>query len=193
MAAFAASLGIPTRLIMATGSDSAPSLWAACSSGRGREVRPGLHLDARTLQPATAAPADGGSDDRSNGHVTTLGFEMGQPKPRAAPKNGSTQLTIVLAVADARKPTLLDVPTTARTALAISPGVGTREDLARLAVAVDEAGRRIDGIVVADPDPSDGTRGRRPLDDRSRRVFLPVRTTGMADVRVSAVEPRHRR
>ena len=66
----------------------------------------------------------------------------------------------------------------AATVLAVAPGVGTREDLARLAVAVDDAGRRIDGIVVADPDASDRTTGRRTLEERARQATLPVRMTG---------------
>ena len=70
--------------------------------------------------------------------------------------------------------------------LALAPGVSTREQLARLAVAVDDAGRRIDGIVVADPDPSDRTTGRRTLDERSRQAPLPLRVTGISSSPVAA-------
>ena len=38
-----------------------------------------------------------------------------------------------------------------------------------MAVAVDDAGHRIDGIVVADPDQTDRTSGRHTMDERSRR------------------------
>jgi hypothetical protein len=117
----------------------------------------------------------------------------GAAQRRVLPKHRSADLWIVLAVADIRRPALMDVPFTARTLLAISPGVGTGEDLARLAVAVDDAGRQIDGIVIADPDPSDRTTGRRPLDDRTRRAPLPVRMTGISEAPLSIVEPRHRR
>jgi hypothetical protein len=98
----------------------------------------------------------------------------------------SVDLTIVFTVADRREPTLQGVPATAVTVLAISPGVGTREDLARLAVAVDDSGRRVDGVVVADPDPSDRTTGRRTLEERALQAPLPVRMTGTSRVSMSA-------
>jgi hypothetical protein len=97
----------------------------------------------------------------------------------------SVDLTIVFAVADRTEPTIGEVPATAVTVLAISPGVGTREELARLAVAVDDAGRRIDGVVVADPDPSDRTTGRRTLDERALQTPLPMRLTGPSHVPMS--------
>ena len=89
-------------------------------------------------------------------------------------------MTIVLAVIDAREPTLRGVPSTAVTVLGIAPQVASREDLARLAVAVDDAGRRLDGVVVADPDQSDRTTGRRTLDERARQATLPLRITGVS-------------
>jgi capsular polysaccharide biosynthesis protein len=97
----------------------------------------------------------------------------------------TADLTIVFTVADRKEPTLGGVPNTAVTLLAISPGVGTREELARLAVAVDDAGRRIDGVVIADPDPSDRTTGRRTLDQRAMQAPLPVRMTGPSRVSMS--------
>ena len=102
-------------------------------------------------------------------------------------------LTIVFTVADRKEPSLLDVPPTAATMLAISPGVGTREELARLAVAVDDAGRRIDGVVVADPDPSDRTTGWHTLDERAMQTPLPVRMTGPSQISMSASSRRKAR
>jgi hypothetical protein len=103
------------------------------------------------------------------------------------------ELTIVFTIADRKEPSLLDVPPTAATMLAISPGVGTREELARLAVAVDDAGRRIDGVVVADPDPADRTTGRHTLDERAMQTPLPVRMTGPSQVSTSASTRRKAR
>ena len=100
----------------------------------------------------------------------------------------AADLTIVLVVADPQEPTLDGVPSTEVTVLALAPGVSTREQLARLAVAVDETGRRIDGIVVADPDPSDRTTGRHTLDERSRQAPLPLRVTGISSSSVAANE-----
>jgi hypothetical protein len=99
-----------------------------------------------------------------------------------APKHIRAELTVVLAVADRRTPTLRGLPDTAVTVLAISPGFANREELARLAVAVDDAGGRIDGIVIADPDPADATTGRRTLDERALETPLPVRMTGVSQL-----------
>ena len=85
----------------------------------------------------------------------------------------------MLAVVDAKEPSLEGVQQTAVTVLAVAPGMGTREDFARLAVALDDVGRRVDGVVVADPDPSDRTTGRRTLDERAMQAPLPLRITGV--------------
>jgi capsular polysaccharide biosynthesis protein len=107
-------------------------------------------------------------------------------EPHEMPVDRSIDLTIIFAVVDRKEPTLQEVPATSVTMLAMSPGVGTREELARLAVAVDDTGRRIDGVVVADPDPSDRTTGRRTLDERALQAPLPVRMTGPSQVSMSA-------
>jgi len=101
------------------------------------------------------------------------------------------ELLIVLAVTDRREPSLREIPATPATMLAISPGAGTREDLARLAVAIDDAGSRIDGVIVADPDPSDRTTGRRTLDERALQPPLPVRVTGSSQLPMPASGPRN--
>ena len=66
------------------------------------------------------------------------------------------------------------------TILSVAAGVATEQELARVAIAVDDTGRRIDGIVVADPDQTDRTSGRHTMDERSRRPALPMRLTGIA-------------
>jgi Mrp family chromosome partitioning ATPase len=102
------------------------------------------------------------------------------PAPRAV------DLTVVLTVADRSEPTLSRLPSTGVTVLAVTPGVATREELARLAVAVDDAGRRIDGVVVADRDPSDRTTGRHTLEQRAIQAPLPLRTTGPSQLPTTA-------
>jgi hypothetical protein len=106
------------------------------------------------------------------------------PAP-VAPKHVPTDLTVLLVVADRRSPALRGLPATSATVLAVSPDAGTREELARLAVAVDDSGRRIDGIIVADPDPADATTGRRTLDLRALETPLPLRTTGVSQLPVA--------
>ncbi|MGH8835777.1 MAG: hypothetical protein ACRDWG_12425 [Actinomycetes bacterium] len=222
LAAFAASVGIATRFTFATRHDSASSLFAACAMDRGSQPRTGLVIGAGaddaalSYQVSPRPPGDGlagpfnGGGARESRLQAALGpysavhpprgtKEAAEPEasPRTEPHETRTRrpvdLTIVFAVADRREPRLRELPATAATVLAISPGVGTREELARLAVAVDDAGSRIDGVVVADPDPSDRTTGRRTLDERALQAPLPVRMTGSSQVSMPASGPRKAR
>ena len=156
LAAFAASLGIATRLVTAVGHDRAPTLWAACAADRAVPPRPGLFVGD--------APADEAID-----------------------------LTISLVVVDRRQPDLGDAPTTAATILSVAAATATEQELARVAVAVDDAGRRIHGVVVADPDRTDWTSGRQTMDERSRRPALPMRLTGIGSPDVTASDPNRNR
>ena len=92
-------------------------------------------------------------------------------------------LTVTLAVLDRDEPTLLDMPTGSVVVLALSAGSATAEQLARLAVCVDEAGARIHGIIVADPDNLDRTTGRLLQHDRMQQLPLPKRLTGAPTLR----------
>ena len=141
IAAFAASLGIATRLITAMGQERAAALWAACAADR-PAPRPNLYV---------GDPPDGEAID----------------------------LSITLVVVDRREPKLGDAPASAATILAVAAGTATEQELARVAVAVDDIDRRIDGIVVADPDQTDHTPGRHTMDERTRRPTLPTRLTGI--------------
>jgi hypothetical protein len=89
-------------------------------------------------------------------------------------------LTIKLVVVDRYQPDLHGAPASAATILSVAAGNATEVELARVAVAMDDAARRIDGIVVADPDHTDHTSGRRMMDERTRRPTVPVRLTGLA-------------
>ena len=187
--------------MVATRHDSVASLWAACASDRSLKLRSGLVLEAGTegatpIRDASANPTSDGLTRPLNGrgakesrlHETQARTELHEMQ-----SSRSVDLTIVFAVADPKEPTLQGVPATAATILAISPGVGTREELARLAIAVDDEGRRIDGVVVADPDPSDRTTGRHTLDERALQTPLPVRMTGPSQVGMSASSRRKAR
>jgi hypothetical protein len=207
LAVFAASLGITTRFVVATRHDSVASLCAACATDRGLKLRSGLVLDAgtegavpgqdaspRPTGDSLTRPLNGRGTRESRLHEAPGDYSAGYP-PRgmADAAHYEADLTIVFTIADRKEPSLLDVPPTAATMLAISPGVGTREELARLAVAVDDAGRRIDGVVVADPDPADRTTGRHTLDERAMQTPLPVRMTGPSQVSTSASTRRKAR
>lgn len=89
-------------------------------------------------------------------------------------------LTIILAVVDRKQPDLSDAPASEATILTVAAGTATEQELARVALAVDDRARGIDGIVVADPDRTDHTSGRHTMDERSSRPALPVRLTGVA-------------
>lgn len=140
LAAFAASLGVDTRLTPALGHDSVSSLWACATEGS-EPNRPHLHL---------GGPVEG----------------------------ESVGLTVYLVVVERTRPQLEGIPLSESTILAVSSGNATAQELARLAVSVDDAGRTIAGVMVADPDPSDRTSGRHTLDERSSWPALPSRLTG---------------
>lgn len=87
-------------------------------------------------------------------------------------------LTVVLAVVDRQHPRIPDLSKASVVLLALSAGSSTAEELARVAVAVDDAHGRIEGIVVTDPDTLDRTTGRFLQLDRAQQVPLPTRLTG---------------
>jgi capsular polysaccharide biosynthesis protein len=151
LAAFAASQGIPTALIIGPQQDAAPTatLRTACAAPL---------PDASTRQGMLQAFAyDGGSVDM-------------QP---------DTALVIVVAVVDSRAPKMPDTMRTNATVIGVSAGSATAEQLARAAVAAGADGREITGILVADPDPADQTTGRIPQLAQSARGTLPNRMRGV--------------
>ena len=88
-------------------------------------------------------------------------------------------LTVVLAVVDRRKPELGALPESSVAILAVSSGSATAEELALTAVTADDAGSRIAGIIVADPDDLDRTTGRLLQHERAQQIPLPTRLTGV--------------
>ena len=108
-----------------------------------------------------------------------------EPRPGFSVDTGGhderqADLTVVLAILDRHEPKLLDVPANSAVVLAVSAGSATAEELARAAMSVDEAGERIHGVVVVNPDNLDRTTGRLLQHDRLRQPPLPVRLTGYA-------------
>ena len=108
------------------------------------------------------------------------------------PDRETVDLTLNVVVVDRLQPDLGGVPASVATMLSVAAAKATEQELAAVAVAVDDAGRRIDGIVVADPDPTDRTSGRHTLDERSRRPALPMRLTGIASANTAGHRPRSR-
>ncbi len=104
------------------------------------------------------------------------------------PLEEQVDLTVVLVVLDRRDPELVDVPTDSLIVLALSAGSATADELARVAMAVDEAGGRIHGVVVTDPDNLDRSSGRLLQPDRVQQIPLPTRLTGAPAPRSSRDE-----
>lgn len=93
---------------------------------------------------------------------------------------GDAALTIHLVVVDRDTPHLDGSEHTTNTIIALSSGVVTAEELARLAVAAAADDRNIDGMVVTDPDPTDRTIGRVSQSTRRSGSRLPTLLTGTA-------------
>jgi capsular polysaccharide biosynthesis protein len=152
LAAFAASLGIPTSLVIGPQQD---------------------HNVTATLVAACRLTATTPTGRRFNMKVIA-GEEAEGARPLPA------GLTVVVSVVDGRTPQV--EPGTMRTTvsvLGVSSGKITAEQLARVAVSTAHDGRDIAAIVVADPDPTDITTGRLPQPARAARRRLPAHVTGI--------------
>lgn len=150
LAAFAASQGIPTALVIGPQQDEAATaaLRTACEASRSSTELPGL------LQ---CVACDG---------------ELLDQQKRAG-------LTVVVIVVDGRTPAMSATVPTGATVIGVSAGRATAEQLARAAVAAGADGREVTGILVADPDQTDKTTGRVPHLMRPPRRRLPNRLKGV--------------
>jgi capsular polysaccharide biosynthesis protein len=87
------------------------------------------------------------------------------------------ELTVIVTVLDPRSPRMPRLGPNATVVLAVTPRTASSEDLARAALVAYEAGFRISGIVVADPDPLDKTTGRLLPHERLQQPPLPSRVS----------------
>lgn len=151
LAAFAASQGIPTALVIGPQQD--------------------VNATA-TLRTACAAPPSSAGSRRKPLRliVTDDGRLEGL---RAA-------FVVVVTTVDAQAPSMPDTVRTAATVLGVSAGAATAEQLARAATAAAAGGRDIFGIVVADPEPGDQTTGRIPRLAPAVRRALPTRVNDVS-------------
>jgi capsular polysaccharide biosynthesis protein len=154
VAAFAASLGIPTSLVIGPQQDP--------------------HVTA-TLVAACRVTATTPSGRRFNMRVTADEYDA----PAAPDRRAAPVLTIVVSVVDGKTPRLSGTMPTTATVLGVTSGKATAEQLARVAVATTTAGREVSGILVADPDPTDLTTGRLRQSGRPARRRPPTRISGM--------------
>lgn len=121
-----------------------------------------------TGDPATATPVEG-----SQRRLLGAGAQFGDPASKVA-------LDILLIVVDRDAPQLAGALPTTTTVVALSAGAVTAEELARLAVASAADDRTINGIIVADPDPTDRTIGRVSQSGRRSSSRLPTFLSGAA-------------
>jgi capsular polysaccharide biosynthesis protein len=156
LAAFAASQGIPTALVIGPehGTNATATLRAACA----------------------AAPSASSELPRFlRLFVTEDGVVHGHE--RAA-------LSVVVVVVDGSAPKVPEKIHTAATVIGVSAGKATAEQLARAAMVAAADGREILGILVADPDQADQTTGRVPRLTRPARRKVPNRLRGeVAEIR----------
>jgi capsular polysaccharide biosynthesis protein len=150
LAVFAASLGIPTALVVGPQQDTnvTATLRAACAA-------PAPPERSRNLQVTV-------SDDN---HIGRL--------PGAA-------LTVVVAAVDGKNPQVAETMRATSTVLGVSAGAATAEQLARVAASAAADGRDVAGILVADPVSGVPTTGRLPELVRPAQHRRPTRMTGIA-------------
>jgi capsular polysaccharide biosynthesis protein len=142
LAVYAASLGIPTTLLIGSHEEMAAvaTLRTACAA-------PSPESSARPSQLRVAVSSRGDADGR----------------PRTA-------LTVVVVVVDSQTPEMAGTMSTHATVLGVSAGAATTEQLARVATSVAADGREVGGILVADPEPTDRTTGRIPQPPRPQQA-----------------------
>ncbi len=106
LAAFAASLGITTRFVLASSHDAAASMWAACSAERAAEPRPGLRLEVRpdTPIPLESLPgAAGGSfDELLTGGSAHVNGSLAEPERLVSTLEGLVSAIDAALVSSAR-------------------------------------------------------------------------------------------
>jgi len=150
LAVFAASLGIPTALVIGPQDETAANVTAA-------------------LRTACAAQP---SQSRSSLLRVAVADHYDMPWRQPGAK-----LTVVVTVVDSRAPRTAETIRTSATVLGVSAGAVTASQLAGVAVSAAADDRQIDGILVADPDPADHTTGRVPQLRRPARRRMPTRPT----------------
>jgi capsular polysaccharide biosynthesis protein len=132
LAAFAASLEIPTTLVIGPQQDrsAAAALRTACALAAGSDQLGQLRI--------------GISEDGDLRDVP------------------DADLRVVVATVDGLNPQMPETIRTTTTVLAVSAGAATADQLARVAVNATADDRDIAGILVADPEPDDNTTGQVP-------------------------------
>lgn len=150
LAVFAASLGIPTALIV------------------GPHQEPHVTAMLQTACAELKQPLPG----RPNLQTVVLDKLDAEAYPQAL-------LAVVVGVVDPDKPEVAAMMRTTATVIGVTAGAVTADQIARAAVSMAADDRDIAGILVANPDPVDHTTGRIPqLVRMMPQQVMPTRITG---------------
>lgn len=157
------------RRALAVGPQLAVSA-AAQGVGTTLVVGPQPHADDNTA--ALRSAVAGHPPKRAGLQVAVADDGVLHPSPGGA-------LTVVVSVVN---PTSESVrtPRTGATLLGVAAGAVTAEQLAIVASLAAAHGNPIDGVIVADPEPSDGTTGRVPQVTRAAHHVTPNRLSSVA-------------
>ena len=88
-------------------------------------------------------------------------------------------LTLLVGVIDQNAPRGADRLLATLAVLGVSAGTATAEELAQAAISAADQGCKLVGILVADPDSTDGTTGRLPQLARTTSRMAPTHLTGI--------------
>jgi capsular polysaccharide biosynthesis protein len=149
LAAYAASLGMPTFLVIGPHEETAA---------------------VATLKTACTAPLPRSSERSDFLRVTVSDRVDVGSQLRAV-------LTVLVVVVDGQNPQVTGTTPTTATVIGASAGAATAEQLARVAMSAAADGREIAGILVADPEPTDSTTGRIPQPPRPSHNRVPTQST----------------
>jgi hypothetical protein len=139
----------------------------AASGGLRTQMVTGLmHESANALRAACAALAP---DEEPRPRLRVSGRE---------PHDQWPDLVVHVAVVDRQRPDLALGTEPSLVLLAVTAGAATAEDLARVALAADDAGHQVTRVIVVDPDPLDHTTGRLLPSERAAQVAIPSLMTG---------------
>jgi capsular polysaccharide biosynthesis protein len=109
---------------------------------------------------------------------STASNEQVRPHLRVASRQRTRhvpELTVIVGVLDRHDPKMPRLDRNATVVLAVSSRSASSEDLAQAAVVAYEAGFRVSGVLLADPDPLDKTTGRLLPHERLQQPPLPSR------------------
>lgn len=130
------------------------------------------HHESATSLLDDDEPDEATSLEVSQRRLLGAGAQFGDAPPKVA-------LDVQLIVVDRHAPQVAGALHTTTTVIGLSAGAVTAEELARLAVAAAADDRTIDGLIVADPDPTDRTIGR-VSQARRNGSRLPTLLSGVA-------------